>query len=418
MAKDPKNILDEEELIHRRDDVAYDSSADSLSTESRRALADARLRALAFALEAEPSRHGEDVKLDDSDLLAYLLDSLPPDRRLQLEGGARGDAALFGRLMTLHSALNSATDRRDRSQADNPARKIPRRTAGRIDIRSAGRALQFKDANITGRQTPEDERIQPFLDELLALQEYLPVEELPFRKAKRPQPRPSQKAKASATYALQRASRSGAGDLRRGLASDFGAVMSLVQELESLLTALQELDKRAQSEPLGTEVPDDNNAQNVRRRLIGLLPDVRMIAERISEQFSHLLSMMTDMAGASRTSFESSDAVMEYEPLPYPASLPDLETWSEACDVAAGPWTLHLSGRALPRPELAVALRGNSEEASAIEPFLTMVQPARGFELVNLDTSGSGKVALPNGESVMLVQGDEVWEIRLAFRSV
>jgi hypothetical protein len=34
---------------------------------------------------------------------------------------------------------------------------------------------------------------------------------------------------------------------------------------------------------------------------------------------------------------------------------------------------------------------------------------------VILDSSGTGKIALPAGDSVMLLQGDEVWEVRLAF---
>ena len=81
-----------------------------------------------------------------------------------------------------------------------------------------------------------------------------------------------------------------------------------------------------------------------------------------------------------------------------------------------GPWALHLAGTAVPTPQLAVSLRGNQWETPSVEPFLTLVRPAEGFETVNLDSSGSGKIVLPAGESVMLLQGDEVWEVRLSFR--
>jgi hypothetical protein len=53
--------------------------------------------------------------------------------------------------------------------------------------------------------------------------------------------------------------------------------------------------------------------------------------------------------------------------------------------------------------------------APSAEPFLTLVRPAEGFETVNLDSSGSGKIALPADESVMLLQADEIWEVRLSF---
>ena len=52
----------------------------------------------------------------------------------------------------------------------------------------------------------------------------------------------------------------------------------------------------------------------------------------------------------------------------------------------------------------------------SVDPFLTLVRPAEGFETVNLDSSRTGDIALPTGESVILLQGDEVWEVRLSFR--
>ena len=63
-----------------------------------------------------------------------------------------------------------------------------------------------------------------------------------------------------------------------------------------------------------------------------------------------------------------------------------------------------------------ISLRGDQVGMPPVDPFLTLVRPAEGFETVNLDSSGSGEIALPAGDSVMLLQGDEVWEVRLSFR--
>ena len=93
----------------------------------------------------------------------------------------------------------------------------------------------------------------------------------------------------------------------------------------------------------------------------------------------------------------------------------DADSWVDAVNVEAGPWALHLAGTAVPKPQLGVSLLGNQLRTPSVDPFLTLVRPGEGFETVNLDSSGSGKVALPDGESVMLLQGDEVWEVRLSF---
>jgi hypothetical protein len=115
MARNPRDLLDEEEIIRHRDDVPDVASDEPLSTEARRALADSRLRALAFALGAEQAAHAGAEEVADPELLAYLLESLPKERRVQLEVLLRGDAQAFGRLMTLHSALHSKADTRDRT---------------------------------------------------------------------------------------------------------------------------------------------------------------------------------------------------------------------------------------------------------------------------------------------------------------
>jgi hypothetical protein len=94
----------------------------------------------------------------------------------------------------------------------------------------------------------------------------------------------------------------------------------------------------------------------------------------------------------------------------------DQERWTDAFDLEVGPWAIHLTGNAVPTPRLVVSLRGDQVGMPSDDPFLTLVRPAEGFETVNLDSSRTGDIALPTGESVMLLQDDEVWEVRLSFR--
>jgi hypothetical protein len=93
----------------------------------------------------------------------------------------------------------------------------------------------------------------------------------------------------------------------------------------------------------------------------------------------------------------------------------DQERWTDGFDLEAGPWAIHLTGSAVPTPRLVISLRGDQVRMPSVDPFLTLVRPAEGFETVNLDSSGIGEVALPTGHSVMLLQADEVWEVRLSF---
>ena len=102
MAKSPKNPLDEVEIIRRRDGVADTTPDGQLNGHVRRALADSRLRALAMALNVEQTSHDADGP-DDAELLAYLLDMLPEQRRNELEIAFRGNARTFGRLMQLYA---------------------------------------------------------------------------------------------------------------------------------------------------------------------------------------------------------------------------------------------------------------------------------------------------------------------------
>ena len=51
------------------------------------------------------------------------------------------------------------------------------------------------------------------------------------------------------------------------------------------------------------------------------------------------------------------------------------------------------------------------------EPFLALVRPRDGFETATIDSEGRASFPLPLDESVLLIQDDEVWEIRLSFQN-
>jgi hypothetical protein len=428
MVKSPKNIADEDAIIQRRDDIGA-ASDKPLDAEARRALADARLRALAFALRVQQNAPAGCGETDDVELLEYLLDMLPADRRLALEEQLRGNAREFGRLMTLRSAFGSRTDRRDRQRADDPARKIPRHAVGGIDIRSVGGMLQFKDSRFPDRaQMPEPDHSaspSPFFAAKTGprnlLQSY---PSWAFPKARRHyllEP----KADAALAREFERARRSGGADLRRGLASDYGHAMMLVEEVQ-LLLRLHEINRATQREAGVTDDLGSDHADTIQERLESLIPELLMARDRISERFAHLLSIVDELRSAGRTESaspeEAASASLE-EAAEFRefrsdeawgvVRVPDYETWADAFDVRAGPWALHLTGTARPTPQLSVMLSSADQEVADEQPFLTLVRPKQGFESANIDSAGRATIALPRGESVLLVQHDEVWEVRL-----
>jgi hypothetical protein len=394
MAKKPEGDMDDEQIIRRRDGVPGASEV-PLDSAARRALADARLRALAFALRSEQNTRGGLGDIDDADLLAYLLDSLPEERRAALEDAVRGDSRAFGRLMTLRAALGSQTDERDRQRADDLA-KIPRHTAALVDIRTTGKALQFKDAR---------EPQSPLVRLSRELEELAPAFERrsAFLLVKRP----------GLEWEIGGTPR----NLLERARHDLDAGMSRVNEVRVLLERWWEVNRREETGAHSARAPGDREAENVRERLAGLVDGIGTFANRINEaenvhkrlaELLHELGMFADHINDELGDIASVAAGMFPPPAP--------ETWSEAFAVEAGPWAVHLAGTAVPTPQLAVNLHRNVAEEISAEPFVTLVQPAQGFETVNLDPSGNGKIALPRGDSVMLVQGDEVWEVRLSFR--
>jgi short chain dehydrogenase len=63
----------------------------------------------------------------------------------------------------------------------------------------------------------------------------------------------------------------------------------------------------------------------------------------------------------------------------------------------------------------AYGRRGEAVRAD-IRDIAALRRPHQGFETATLGSTGEAQVALPQGESVLLVQHDEIWEIRLMFR--
>jgi hypothetical protein len=106
--------------------------------------------------------------------------------------------------MTLRAAFSSPTDKRDQQRAYDSARKIPRHTAGRIDIRRKGEILQFKDAT-----QPQPSLDAPFASAALAFepQAYRASRPLAFRQMKRPRLEWGEKTEGMLRSVLERARR-------------------------------------------------------------------------------------------------------------------------------------------------------------------------------------------------------------------
>jgi hypothetical protein len=406
MVKKPPSDTNEEEIIRRRDGIAGSASDKPLDADAKRALADARLRALAFALGSEQRPRAAADEIDDTELLAYLLDIVPEHRRTALEDVFRGNADAFGRLMTLRAALNSQTDKRDRQRADDPARRIPRHTAGRIDIRRMEEILEFRDATRprpsfnVGRLAAAAQAIEP--------RAHRASRPMAFRQMERPPFQWGEKTEGMLRNLLERVRR------------DLGVGIDLVNEIQSSLERWRHIGRHEESETRERGAPSDREHEDdLRERLTELLYELKSVASRINEELGDVPYAAADLTPSARIAASLPlDALFE-DTLDAPIARhppTDQGIWADVLDLAAGPWRLHLSGTALPQPKLAISVRANQAKAASVEPFLTLVRPAAGFETVNLDSSGNGKIALPAGESVMLLQADEVWEIRLSFR--
>jgi hypothetical protein len=405
MARKPKSGLDEQEIIRRRDGVTGAASDEGLDGDAKRALADARLRALAFALSPERSGNAEADQTDDAELVAYLLDALPEQRRIALEEALRGNTRAFDRLMTLRAAFSSQTDERDRRRADDPARKIPRHTVGHVDIRRLREILQFRNATeprrlgklalaaeVRGNRAPRSW--------LLGRMESLRFER-------------GEKAGSRLRNVLQRVRR------------DFDAGANLVNEAQSFLEGGWLATRRVESETRDGESSTDRKTETLHERLTELLRELGMVASRINNELGSLTPARAEMSPPappkeSPLSLDGVFGAARYRSFvgDYPERRlrADAESWADAFEVEAGPWTLRLTGAAVPTSELVVSLHGNQEGTFQVDPFVTLVRPTEGFETINLDSFGRGKVALPLGDSVMLLQGDEVWQVRLSFR--
>lgn len=408
MARKPESGMDEEAIIRRRDDVPGEAFDEPLDAFTRRALSDSRLRALAFALGDAEGQKQEAEQIGDSELIAYLLDTLPEQARIALEKSLHGNARAFGRLMTLLLAFDTPTDKRDRQRANDPARQVGRHIAARIDIRRMGAALQFRDAS-----RPRG-FFQPSLTS--ALYESPPVrhQSRSVARMKHPMKRlPSAwgpKTEVMLRNSLQRAQR----DLSTG--------SHLVEEALLLLDRWWNNRPRDAIQRGLLETPPDRETEQLRARLTELLRELDIVADRINVEFDDIAS---GTAGMFSPAFPDEPPTISYSYEPRfadgtvaaRAASRDPESWSDTFDVDAGPWTLRLASDVVGRtPQLAVSLRANDTQMPSADPFLTLVQPNVSFDTVNLDASGSGSIALSAGDSVLLLQGDEVWEIRLSVR--
>jgi hypothetical protein len=411
MVKKPKSSIDEEAVIRRRDGVVGNASDELLDSNTKRALADARLRALAFALRSGESRRAAADEIEDAELVAYLLDSLPEQRRIALEQALRGNARAFGRLMTLRTALSSQTDKRDRQRADDLVRKVSRHTAGHLDIRRFGEILQFRDAT-QPRPASHVARWATFPNKALRSQgrraAALAHRDMPeLRQTKRPRLQWGEQTEGMLRDVLERARR------------DLLAGTDLVGKAQQFLARWWVISRREESREGGAiSTPE---AQSLRERMTELLRELEFVANRINDELGDVTSTAAAVfpRGPLVESYPSAELFKENltETRPLEFLLPR-DGWADTFDLEAGHWVIHLAGTATtPRPQLTIALNGNQVGRPSIDPFVTLVRPMEGFDTVNLDSSGSGKFALPFGDSVILLQSaDDVWELRLSFR--
>jgi hypothetical protein len=223
-----------------------------------------------------------------------------------------------------------------------------------------------------------------------------------FWKTERPQPRSDREAQARLLSVLERAR------------SHLDAGRYLINEIEALLERPQGTAPREGSQSRDDDLSRSGRIERVREQLRELVRQFQIIAKTAS-----MIMPSAEAVSRREPSFLERPLRIESDALQTAFSMSpgDHETWADAMAVRAGPWGVNLSGTILPTPQLKVAVSERKNETSHGEPFLTLVRPRHGFEPATIDSEGRASFPLPLGESVLLVQDDEVWEIRLSFRN-
>jgi hypothetical protein len=414
MARNTKNPLSEVEIVRRRDAVV--DTTEPLDASARRVLADARLRALALTLNINEVGEGGDYP-DDAELLAYLLDTLPDQRRHEVELAVRGNARAFGRLVMLRTAFNTHLDKRDRRRAEHPARKVIRRTAQEVEIRKLGEELRFRDTPSTVAPAMRFARMTSASAFSQMTSASLHVS---FEKHQRSQMRLDSKTGSMLRNYLERASL----PLVTG--------RHLVEEARSLVTQWEKLNlasKATKEEPRPAGETRVNELEQVSDRLVDVLFRLQRESEQLADNIRRIVLVVTDSADefsyrsdyVSKADFASHDYPhADFRELysPAPADIEDSSPgWHPMKQVSAGEWSLLLAGVATPRPILTATLEPISEHTPERSPVLTLVRPNESFEVADVESAGLHRVNLPPGRSVLLVQGEkEIWQVPLTLR--
>jgi hypothetical protein len=402
MAKTTKSPLNEAEIIRRRDGVADTSKP--LDAPARRMLADARLRALALALDLDDRGQDGDYP-DDTELLAYLLDTLPDQRRQEVELSVRGNARAFGRLVALRTAFNTHLDKRDRSQAEHRAWNVVRRKAQEVEVRKFGEQLLFRDAPTAEAPGMPRARTTSTAGLLQSRQNLVSKNFLaPPEKRRHWQMRPDSKTGSILRNHLQRAT------------LPVASGRHLIEEALSLLAQLEKLNparRAGKEEPPPANEPRLSELQHVRDRLVDVLFRLQRESDRLADDIRLAVLVAIDTPAPDGVSYYRADLVSEVL-----ANLADPEKgwpgWYPTKLVSAGQWSLLFAGVVVPRPILTATLKAADASGPGDLPTLTLVRPKEGFEIADVDSAGVHKVNLPPGGSVLLVQGEkEIWEIPL-----
>jgi hypothetical protein len=425
MPKSAKNRLNGVEIIKRRDGVAAIIVDEQLDAESCRALADARLRALAFALGTRRGSFTGAEDLQDAELLSYLLDILPEGRRMELETVFRGNARVFGRLVALRSAINTPMDERDRHWAEHPLRKIPRRTIRTLEVRSVGQILEFRDALATNLART-DFNVMVTHREAEARFEWPPVMHRAAIPSKLSQIQPGSKTRLKRIKILERAT------------SQVMAGKNLLEHAQTLFAEWKQLNfvkGSSQKQQFRTEDPEkqqiqtanlQDEANQIGERLADVLLRLQQSTDELRDEGLRDEGKHTNSLEHETSEFQDDAFVLLLESShiarlesaevgswpPIPSNV--VRDWSETMSVQAGPWLFRLEGTFVPSPTLAVTLLSLDAQGTPDLPLLTLVRPKEGFEAANIDSSGLAKFHLSAGQSALLVQGEkEVWEVRL-----
>jgi hypothetical protein len=345
--------------------------------------------------------------VSDAELMDYLLSRNSPSRLDAIERALRRDDRLLARLIEIRAGLDEPSNRADVVRTTRAANAAGRHRVGRVSVRTQGATLTFAfDPAPIGNAFSSKSRHERARGGTLGLPDVL-------------------RAASKATSTPQ--------DLRRLqlVASAEEEIRNRAQALEaafrdligSARRALEQFRRSIEAPPrISSSLAVDHDLADFADALRDQLFRYREILATLGDDFERSLfeqqdrarSLLMDIGRVAKDDLmfdKFSDAATAFEALRGldPTARPTVSRHVLSLDV--GPWHLRIEGARSSPPAVRVTVSGG--DPAADPPMLTLVEPGKDLEVLDLDRDRAVQFRPANSEQVLLLQAGEVWELAL-----